>query len=137
MATIAFPEGFAELRPAHPVHLRKQLLNNVVDGMAQIRPQTLFAELPTSPTSFEAGYRKVTYRAFANAINGAAWWLTKELGPGKDFEALPYMGWHDIRYAILLLGAVKAGYKVISELSVINPVLTYNFTLVAPLDITI
>lgn len=113
MATLLFEEGHAEPKPVQSAYLKKQLLNNVVDGMAATRPKALFAELPVSPTNFEAGYRKVTYRALANAINGAAWWLIRKLGgPGKDFQTISYMGWNDIRYVIFLLGAVKAGYKV-------------------------
>lgn len=113
MATLLFQEGHVkEQKSAHAVHLKKQLSNNIIDGMAATRPQAIFAELPISSISFEAGYRRVTYRVLANAINGAAWWLTKELGPGKDFQTLSYMGWNDIRYVVLILGAVKAGYKV-------------------------
>ena len=37
---------------------------------------------------------------------------TIPLGPGKDFETLAYIGPLDVRYNALLLGAVKAGYKV-------------------------
>lgn len=112
MATFLFEEGYAKPKRVHPAHMKKQLLNNVVDGMAVTRPQAIVAELPISATSYESGYRKVTWRAFANAVNGAAWWLTKEFGPGKDFQTLAYMGWNDIRYTVLILGAVKAGYKV-------------------------
>ncbi|KAI9842652.1 MAG: putative NRPS-like protein biosynthetic cluster [Sclerophora amabilis] len=110
MATLQFQEGTKD--PPLPVHQRKQLLNNIVDGMANARPRALYAELPISPTSYDAGYRKVTYGALANAINGVAWWLTEKLGPGKGFQTLTYMGPNDIRYNVLILGAVKAGYKV-------------------------
>lgn len=97
---------------ATPPALPKRLLNHVVDEMARENPDALYAELPLSPTSFGAGFRKVTYRAFANAINGMAWWLHRTLGPGKHFETLLYLGPNDLRHNILLLGAVKSGYKV-------------------------
>lgn len=90
----------------------KRLLNHVVDDMAKDDPDALYAELPLSPTSFDAGFRKLTYRAFANAINGMAWWLHRTLGPGKNFETLLYIGPNDLRHNLLLLGAVKSGYKV-------------------------
>lgn len=89
-----------------------RLLNHVVDDIATENPDALYAELPLSPTSFGAGFRKVTYRAFANAINGMAWWLHRTLGPGKHFETLLYLGPNDLRHNILLLGAVKSRYKV-------------------------
>ena len=112
MASILFEEGHDGPKAAKPVHKTKQFLNNIMDGLARTRPQTLYGEIPVSPTSYEAGYRKITYQALASAVNGVAWWLTKELGPGKDFQTLCYMGWNDVRYVILVLGAVKAGYKV-------------------------
>ena len=90
----------------------KQLLNHVVDDLARTRPSAVWTEMPMSITSYEPGFRKITYRMLANSINGVAWWLQKTLGPGQDFETLAYFGPWDIRYILLLLGAVKAGYKV-------------------------
>ena len=51
MVTILFEEGSAEPKGAQMIHQKKRLLNNVVDGMAAIRPQALWAELPISPVS--------------------------------------------------------------------------------------
>lgn len=89
------------------------LLPNLVDQRAQLTPEATFAEYPVSPSSYSEGFRKVSCRDLANAVNGAAQWLTQTLGPGKDFDALAYLGPNDIRYPALLLGAVKAGYKVL------------------------
>jgi len=93
------------------------LVPNIVDQRAQTEPEALYAEYPVSTLSYEEGYRKITYGGFANAINGAAWWLHKNLGPGKDFETLAYIGPNDLRYPALILGAVKAGYTVITTSS--------------------
>ena len=114
MASLQFSEG-----PGAPEPLlrRKQLLNHIVDGMAKARPLVVWAEIPRSITSYELGFRKITYRSLANAINGVAWWLHRSLGPSKDFETLAYFGPWDVRYIILLLGAVKVGYKVRSNLA--------------------
>lgn len=95
-----------------PSSQTKQLLNDIVDARASKDPKAIYAELPLSPTSFDDGFRKVTYWEFANAINGMAWWMMQKLGTGKDFETLLYLGPSDIRHNVLLLGAVKAGYKV-------------------------
>ncbi|KAF4627987.1 hypothetical protein G7Y89_g10168 [Cudoniella acicularis] len=113
MASILFEEGIDGPKAPKSVHKTKQLLNNIVDGLARTRPQTLYGEIPVSPITYDAGYRKVTYRALANAINGVAWWLTKKLGRGKNFQSLCYIGWNDVRYVIMVLGAVKAGYKLL------------------------
>ena len=94
------------------------LIPDVVDQRARNEPESLYAEYPISATSYQEGYRKITYRDFANAINGVAWWLHKTLGPGKDCEPLAYIGPNDLRYPALVLGAVKAGYAVRSRLSI-------------------
>ncbi|KAJ5929819.1 acetyl-CoA synthetase-like protein [Penicillium verhagenii] len=86
-----------------------QLLPNLVDHYAKTKPEAVYAEYPVNPLSYDDGYRPITYKAFANAINGLAHWLTNELGPGHG-EMLAYLGPNDLRYPALVLGAVKAGY---------------------------
>lgn len=90
----------------------KQLLVNIIDGVAHSEPETVYAEVPRNPATYEEGFRQITYRDLANAVNGIAWWLQENLGPGKNFETVCYMGGNDIRYNAVLLGCVKAGYKV-------------------------
>jgi hypothetical protein len=91
---------------------KKDILVNIVDHMGRQVPRALFAEFPISPASYKAGTRKITYGDLANAVNGVAWWLEKTLGRGKNFETLAYVGSNDMRYNVMLLAAVKAGYKV-------------------------
>lgn len=88
------------------------LLPHLVDKRAAFTPDTIYSEYPVSTLTYDEGYRKITYRNFANAVNGVAGWLIDTLGPGKDFETLAYIGPNDVRYPALVLGAVKAGYKV-------------------------
>jgi len=90
----------------------RELLVHIVDEIARENPDTLYAELPRSATSFDAGFHKITYHLFANAINGMASWLNKTLEKRENFETLLYLGPNDLRHNILLLAAVKAGYKV-------------------------
>ncbi|KAF7595540.1 hypothetical protein BBP40_005575 [Aspergillus hancockii] len=90
---------------------RSQLIPHIIDHYAKIKPDAVYAEYPISPLTYESGYRPITYRALANAINGVAWWLTEKLGPGNG-EILPYVGPNDVRYPALILGAVKAGYSM-------------------------
>ena len=92
------------------------LLPHLVDQRARLTPEVTFAEYPITATSYNEGFRKISYGDFANAVNGAAQWLTQTLGPGKDFNTLAYMGPNDVRYPALILGAVKAGYKVLPHL---------------------
>ena len=93
-------------------HATTELIPNLVDARAQHDPHMLYAEYPVSTTSYDAGYRRITYREFANAVNGIALWLHTNLGPGKKHEPLAYIGPNDLRYPALILGAVKAGYVV-------------------------
>ena len=88
------------------------LIPNLVDQRAQTEPERLYAEYPVLTGSYEQGYRKISYRDFANAINGMAWWLYNTLGPRSDIEVLAYIGPNDLRYPALVLGAVKAGFVV-------------------------
>jgi acyl-coenzyme A synthetase/AMP-(fatty) acid ligase len=118
MATIVFQEG---PKAPKPTVCKKQLLNHIVDGMAVSRPQALYAEYPTSSESYSAGFTKLTYGAFANAINGLAWWLEHHLGHGSDFETLTYFGPNDFRQNALVLAACKAGYKVSTLHSEVQP----------------
>jgi hypothetical protein len=93
---------------------KKDILVNIVDYMARKAPRALYPEFPISPTSYKAGLRKIPYGDLANAVNGVAWWLEKILGKGRNFETLAYVGPNDMRYNVMILGAVKAGYKVSS-----------------------
>lgn len=113
MATLQFSQGGES--PPKSIHRTKQLLNHIVDGTAVTRPSAIYAEVPRSFDSYEPGYRRVTYRALANAINGIAWWLHQKLGPGQDHQTIAYVGPNDLTYVIMILGAVKAGYKASLE----------------------
>lgn len=94
----------------HPNNSDK-LIPHIIDELAQTHPEKLYGETPISPETYEHGYRKITYRDLANAINGMTHWIEKTLGLGSAFGTLVYLGPHDVRYVILLVAAVKAGYK--------------------------
>jgi acyl-CoA synthetase (AMP-forming)/AMP-acid ligase II len=94
------------------VDWRNELVPDIVDHLAKVSPDAPYAMYPNSPTTYDDGYLTVTYKDFANAINGFAWWLNETLGPSENFDVVAYVGPNDIRYAALLLGAVKAGYVV-------------------------
>ncbi|KAH8690545.1 putative NRPS-like enzyme [Talaromyces proteolyticus] len=90
-----------------------RLILNILDQLAQSEPDKVYAELPISLTDFSAGFRHITYRVLDNAVNGVAWWLTETLGPAQDFPTLAYVGPNDLSHNLLLLGAIKAGYKML------------------------
>ncbi|KAH8706029.1 hypothetical protein BGW36DRAFT_21546 [Talaromyces proteolyticus] len=90
---------------------RVQLIPHTFDHYARVKPDAIYAEYTVSPISYEHGYRPITFRDFANAVNGLAWWLTETFGPGNG-EILPYIGLNDVRYPALIIAAVKAGYSI-------------------------
>ncbi|KAL8721901.1 MAG: hypothetical protein Q9225_001497 [Loekoesia sp. 1 TL-2023] len=111
MATLQFSQG--DEGPPRALNHEKQLLNNVIDGMAATKPSAIYAEIPIAYDTYDRGYRRVTYKTLASAINGVAWWLKEKLGEGRDHQTLTYIGPNDLNYIIMILGAVKAGYKLL------------------------
>ena len=95
-----------------PYARNRLLLPTLVDKIAKDDPSTVFCEIPVSNTSYSQGFRKITYGQLSTAIDGATWWLYKRLKASQTFETLTYIGPNDLRYPILVLGAVKVGYKV-------------------------
>lgn len=91
---------------------RNELTPNIVDRVARLTPDAPYALYPNHPLSYSHGYRTVTYKDLANAVNGLAWWLNKNLGSSQQFDVLAYVGPNDVRYTALVLGAIKAGYVV-------------------------
>lgn len=86
----------------------------VIDEIAETEPNATWVAVPSSSTKTGAGYISINYRQYANAINGIAWWLEKELGRSDTTKPIAYFGTgsSDIGYPILLVGAAKAGYYV-------------------------
>ncbi|KAL2871605.1 uncharacterized protein BJX67DRAFT_377359 [Aspergillus lucknowensis] len=110
MVFTVFQEG---PHPPRPALRKKQLLPHIVDGMAKNRPEAVYAEYPRNPETYAEGFTKLTYRAFANVVNGLAWSLEDRLGHAENFETLVYFGPNDIRQNALVLAACKAGYKLL------------------------
>lgn len=111
MAGIPFTEGSTS--PPSIAGGPNQLLVNIIDGRAHTQPESLYAIIPNSFTTYSEGFRKVSYSQLASAINGAAAILSNELPPTGKSEVLAYVGPNDIGYVVLILAAVKAGHKLL------------------------
>ncbi len=88
------------------------LLPHIVDRLGTEKPHGVYS-MWANPRG--NGFRTITYRELANAVNGLAGWLVSQLGPGRggvDPEVLTYIGSNDVSYVVLVLAAVKAGYVV-------------------------
>ena len=101
---------FTALPSANPATQR--LLPQVLDEGARTHPDRVWAEIPVSPTSYEEGFRTISWRELANAVNGLAAALVSSKGMGWDFETLAYLGTMDPTVAAMTLAGIKAGYKV-------------------------
>ena len=101
--TSATPQGLQENEILLPV---------LIDEIAKTNPTALWIEYPVDPTSYDSGYKQITYAQFANAISGTARWIEDAFGHGESDETLTYIGPNDPFYGILMVAAVKAGYKV-------------------------
>ncbi|KAI1736251.1 hypothetical protein F4680DRAFT_262340 [Xylaria scruposa] len=92
-------------------HWQYDLLPHIVDRVARDTPDTPYGLWPISSMSYEEGYQTITYSQLANAVNGLAWWLAEQLGPGQG-DVLVYVGPNDLRLTALLLAAIKTNYVI-------------------------
>lgn len=99
-------------RDHDPHHLfGKRLLPHVLEQHAWLTPRRLYASISTS-SDISQGFRDVTCGEMANAVNGLAHWLDENVGHATGVETLAYMGVPDLRTSILILSAIKCGYRV-------------------------
>ena len=96
-------------------HCGQRLLPTLVDQLSTSDPERVFLSYPSSPRPID-GYRDVTYREFAAAINRCSWWLDKHLGRSDDLRTLTYFGFRDLRSTVVMYSAVKTGHKVLLRL---------------------
>ncbi|TVY17157.1 Non-canonical non-ribosomal peptide synthetase FUB8 [Lachnellula arida] len=92
-----------------PPNCGRRLLPTLIDEYARSEPDRTFVAIPLS-TDLRDGWKDVNYLTYARAINWCSWWIEENLGRGKDFDTISYMGPLDLRYLIILMGAVKTGY---------------------------
>ncbi|KAI9046454.1 hypothetical protein LZ554_009203 [Drepanopeziza brunnea f. sp. 'monogermtubi'] len=91
----------------------ERLLPVQVDELARDHPDKIGASIPKT-LDLKDGYRDITYREIARAINRAAGWLEGHFGRNTtEFESLVYLGPFDIRYFILLIAVTKVGFKLL------------------------
>ncbi|KAL0944911.1 male sterility protein [Colletotrichum truncatum] len=86
----------------------------IIDDRASYEPQreAFFVPRTSNPRD---GWKAITYKEFANSINYMAQVIVRRFGsPQKDtFPTIAYIGQNDIRYGIMIVAAIKAGYKAL------------------------
>lgn len=90
----------------------RRLYVNVVDETAKANPDGTWIYAPRSSDPKD-GWKPITWRQHANAVNRTASWLVEKLGKPehKAFPAIAYVGPNDVRYLILFAACAKAGYQ--------------------------
>lgn len=98
----------------HPSYWRqRELFPHTVDRLAREQPHAPYGLWPVAQSSYDAGFRTIDYAQLANLVNGLAWWLKKNVRPGRDaLPVLAYIGPNDVRITATLLASIKAGYGV-------------------------
>lgn len=94
----------------------ERLLPQVIDAYAESDPERIYALVPNS-ADVTQGFRKITMRDLASAVDLIAWWIDSHFGRSESFETLAYIGATDICYGIFFFAAIKCGYKVCSSRS--------------------
>jgi hypothetical protein len=90
----------------------EDLLPTLITTLSKESPQTLWAEYPSSPKSYNLSFTQITYAQFANAINNCAHFLAETLGRSDTGEPLAWLAPNDPRCAIANVAAMRAGFKV-------------------------
>lgn len=98
----------------HPSNWRqRELFPHAADRLAREQPHAPYGLWPVAQSSYDAGFRTIDYAQLANLVNGLAWWLKKNVRPGRDaLPVLTYIGPNDVRITATLLASIKAGYGV-------------------------
>lgn len=91
----------------------KRLVVSLIDQYSKDTPERVWASIPQDESNLAKGFKDVSYRHLANAVNHASWWLDAALGKSNgNFETFAYAGPKDLRFPILALAAVKVGRQV-------------------------
>ncbi|OJJ46010.1 hypothetical protein ASPZODRAFT_2034801 [Penicilliopsis zonata CBS 506.65] len=88
------------------------LLPHVFEHRVRANPAGIWAKYPVATDNYEAGFRSVTNQQVLNAINRMAALFDRQLGASQRFQTLAYLGPNDLRYFIVVMAAIKVGYKI-------------------------
>lgn len=87
-------------------------LFEVVDQLATERPHSLWVKAAASVNGHLC-WNYITWSQLATTVNYGAHWMEARLGPQAENEPVAYMGVGDIRNPIVVLAAMKTGYKIL------------------------
>ena len=112
------PETLEDTFSSIPNDCGRRLVPGVVDDIAAKYPNKPFISLAKTADPAD-GFEDITYHTFARAVDRCAWWIEKSLGRSSTFQTLfTYLEPQDLRHGILVLAAIKTGYKVSMDLMI-------------------
>ncbi|KAK0744490.1 hypothetical protein B0T21DRAFT_429030 [Apiosordaria backusii] len=83
----------------------------LVDRLAAEKPNNVWMKSPITSAQGETHWEDITYSQLKNALDAMSDFIIQHLGPGSPDEVVAYMGVNDVRYPLVILAALKAGYK--------------------------
>jgi acyl-coenzyme A synthetase/AMP-(fatty) acid ligase len=91
----------------------RRLIPHVIDDIAHEDPLREAFQFPRTDNPKD-GWRSLTFKEYANAINRCAWMIVKTCGEAAEnsFPTIAYIGPQDARYVVMIFAAVKVGYRV-------------------------
>ncbi len=102
----------------------RRLLVTVIEEKARLEPNDAYIRY--APADWETnGYRSISWKQYANAIDKVAYFLDKKLGTTNEPFVIGYFGPNDARYAILIAACIKTGKPVRSKQAFLTFLLTF------------
>jgi thioester reductase-like protein/acyl-CoA synthetase (AMP-forming)/AMP-acid ligase II/aryl carrier-like protein len=98
--------------PLPPGNIGQRLIPSLIDEIAEADPKRVFYSI-TRTSNPADGFRNITAKQFARAVDRCAWHIKERLGQGEGFPTLTYMGPQDLVYGIIIVASAKAGYKML------------------------
>ncbi|KAI8943280.1 hypothetical protein NX059_001300 [Plenodomus lindquistii] len=89
----------------------RRLIPTIIDENARTQPDGACFSIPRCD-ALQKGFRDITWRTYANAINKTAHFIEREIGRSATFETVMYLGFPDVRSFIALIALIKTGHKV-------------------------
>ncbi|KAL8915006.1 MAG: hypothetical protein Q9171_000446 [Xanthocarpia ochracea] len=90
----------------------RRLIPSLIDQNAATVPEETYCFIPWT-SKIEDGFRPITFRCLANAVDTCAWWIKDEIGTSQGFDTLAYLGPSDLRNTIIIIAAIKTGHKAL------------------------
>ena len=69
----------------------RRLIPHIVDDLAMSEPERIVYSFPKSQ-NVSQGFRDVSARELARAVDKVAWWLHNEIGKSSSLETIGYIG---------------------------------------------